>query len=223
MMPLLLVLLCQEAPAGFTPIFNGKDLTGWKIPEGDNGHWKVAGGVIDYDAKSEAKGEKHLWTERSFADFTLRLEWRFPDKPVPTDYPVFDADGNEVKGPDGKVKTERMMEAGDSGVFLRGSTKHQSNLFCYPCGSGEMWQLRTNPKMPPEVRRAVTPRKRADKPPGEWNAMQITMKGDRITVFVNGEEVISSALLPGVPAKGPVGLQHEHGRVQFRNIAIQEP
>jgi hypothetical protein len=34
-------------PAGFVSIFNGKDLTGWKIPVGDNGHWKVVDSVID--------------------------------------------------------------------------------------------------------------------------------------------------------------------------------
>ena len=47
-----------DAPAGFTPLFNGKDLAGWKVPEGDNGHWKVVDGVIDYDARSEATGDK---------------------------------------------------------------------------------------------------------------------------------------------------------------------
>ena len=41
-------------PPGFTALFNGKDFTGWKVPEGDGGHWKVEGGVIDYDAQSEA-------------------------------------------------------------------------------------------------------------------------------------------------------------------------
>ena len=35
-------------PAGFTSLFNGKDLTGWKIPEGDGGHWKVVDGVIEF-------------------------------------------------------------------------------------------------------------------------------------------------------------------------------
>ena len=29
---------------GYTSLFNGKDLNGWKIPEGDNGHWKVLDG-----------------------------------------------------------------------------------------------------------------------------------------------------------------------------------
>ncbi len=194
---LLAALAVQDPPAGFEPLFNGKDLSGWKIPEGDNGHWKVAGGVIDYDARSEARGDKNLWTVTSFADFTLRLEWRFPDSPVPADYPVFDADENEVKGPGGKMKTERMMEAGDSGVFLRGYPKAQANLFCHPCGSGEVWSYRTDPSMPPDVRRGATPRKRADRPPGEWNAMEIGLEGNRLTVVLNGEEVISRARLPG--------------------------
>jgi hypothetical protein len=55
----------SAAPAraqGFVPIFNGRDLSGWEVPAGDNGHWKVEGGVIDYDALSEATGEKSLWT-----------------------------------------------------------------------------------------------------------------------------------------------------------------
>ena len=48
----------NEPPPGFIALFNGKDLTGWKVPEGDGGHWKVVDGVIDYDAQSEAKGEQ---------------------------------------------------------------------------------------------------------------------------------------------------------------------
>ena len=35
---------------GFVSLFNGRDLSGWKVPAGDNGHWKVVDGVIDYDA-----------------------------------------------------------------------------------------------------------------------------------------------------------------------------
>src|SRR5688500_5901103 len=65
----------------FVPIFNGKDLTGWKIPAGDNGHWKVVDGAIDYDAESEAAGDKSLWSEKSYGDFVLRLEWRIKDTP----------------------------------------------------------------------------------------------------------------------------------------------
>src|SRR5689334_25240798 len=64
---------------GFTPLFNGKDLAGWKVPDGDNGHWKVVDGVIDYDAGSEAPGDKNLWTEREDSNFILRLDWRLKE------------------------------------------------------------------------------------------------------------------------------------------------
>jgi hypothetical protein len=211
----LLLLLVQDD--GFVPLFNGRDLSGWKADAEAAKHWTVKDGVLDYDGK-----HKDLWTEKSFGDFTLRLSWRWSGKAVPQDHPVFDADGNEVKGPDGKVKTERMLDGGDSGIFLRGYRKAQANLFCYPCGSGEVWEYRTDPRMPPEVRRGVMPKKRADRPVGEWNRIEVTMKGDRLTVVLNGEEVISNALLPGVPARGPIGLQHEHGTVQFKDLSIRD-
>jgi hypothetical protein len=89
--------------------------------------------------------------------------------------------------------------------------------------------------MPAEVRAAVTPKKHADKPRGQWNTFEITMKGDRLWVKLNGEEVITNAQLPGVKSEGPIALQHhgswndKEGRwtgppslVQFRNIYIKE-
>ena len=59
------------------------------------------------------------------------------------------------------------------------------------------------------------------------------MKGDRLTVVLNGKTVIENAQLPGIPEKGRLALQH-HGTfkdgkyspasslVQFRNISIKE-
>ncbi|HLY75111.1 MAG TPA: DUF1080 domain-containing protein, partial [Planctomycetota bacterium] len=69
------------AEPGFVVLFNGKDLTNWKVPDGDNGHWKVVDGVIDYDARSEAKGEKHLFTEKEYGDFVLKIDWRLKEAP----------------------------------------------------------------------------------------------------------------------------------------------
>lgn len=54
------------APPGWASLFNGRDFTGWKVPQGDGGHWKVIDGVIDYDAESEAKGDKSLWSVGEF-------------------------------------------------------------------------------------------------------------------------------------------------------------
>ena len=75
----------------------------------------------------------------------------------------------------------------------------------------------------------------ADHDIGQWNTFQITMKGDRLTVVLNGITVIDRAQLPGVPARGPIALQHhgsknpENGEwwsppalVQFKNIYVKE-
>ena len=223
----------QPSKDGFTPLFNGKDLTGWKIPEGDNGHWKVVEGIIDYDAESEAKGEKSLYTEKSFGDYVLRLDWRIKSTPYtnPNVY-IIKPDGLHKKDADGKEIRIPVPDS-DSGVYMRGMSKAQVNIWAWPIGSGEVYGYRMDGKMPPEVRAAVTPKRNADRDIGQWNTFEITMRGDRLTVVLNGIEVISNAQLPGVPARGPIALQHHGGKrdgvwnsppslVQFRNISIKE-
>jgi hypothetical protein len=106
--------------------------------------------------------------------------------------------------------------------LLRGLYKAQANLFCYPVGSGEFWEYRTDSTSTLAQRRAFTPRRNADRPLGDWNEMRIRLQGNRVSVTLNGEEVIHGAELPGLPARGPIGLQHEHGRLQFRNLFIRE-
>lgn len=220
---------------GFSSLFNGRDLTGWKVPEGDNGHWKVIDGVIDYDARSESKGEKSLWSTRSYRDFVLKLDWRLKTEPgFANDVPVILPDGSHKKDDAGKEIKIRIDDA-DSGIYLRGSPKSQVNIWMWPIGSGEVYGYRTDGKMSPEVRAGVTPKKKADRPRGEWNTFEITLKGDRLSVKLNGAEVIANAQLPGIPQEGPLALQH-HGSynakagkwtgppslVQFRNISIKE-
>ena len=222
-----------DTPAGFAPLFNGKDFTGWKLPAGDNAHWKVKDGVIDYDAQSEAKDDKNLWSAGEYGDFVLHVEWRLKETPfVNTNVPIIRWDGTHKKGADGKEITIPVPDA-DSGIYLRGSSKSQVNIWCWPIGSGEVYGYRMDEKMPPAVRAGVTPKANADKDIGQWNAFDITMKGDRLSVVENGISVIENAQLPGVPAKGRIALQH-HGEkkdgvwtgppslVQFRNIAIKE-
>lgn len=232
-MSLVLSVTAAEPSEGFVPLFNGKDLTGWKAPEGDNGHWKVIDGVLDYDALSEAAKDKNLWTTREYKDFTLKLDWRLKETtglyPMPVVLPdgthKLDAEGKEIKNPTPNA---------DSGIYLRGSSKAQINIWCWPIGSGEVYGYRMDKNMPPEVRAGVTPKVPADKPVGEWNTFEITMKGDRLTVVLNGKTVIDQAQLPGVPETGPLALQHHGGRgkdgkmasasslIQFRNISIKE-
>jgi hypothetical protein len=119
----------------------------------------------------------------------------------------------------------------DSGVFLRGQHKSQVNIWCWPVGSGEVWGYRTDPAFSPEVHAGVTPKVRADRPIGQWNTFHIIMKGDRLTVRLNGKLVLDNTQLPGIPAQGPIALQHHGDRkdgewgasfLQFRNIFIKE-
>ncbi len=222
----------DPVPGGFRSLFNGLDLSGWTIPEGDNGHWKVLDGVIDYDAQSEAKGDKHLWTEEEFGDFELRIDWRIKDTTGFYDVPYVLPDGSTVKGPDGKNLTHPMPNA-DSGIYLRGMSKYQLNIWCWPIGSGEVYSIRNNESLPQEIRAGVTPNRKADRNVGEWNTFVITMKGDRLTVVLNEYTIIENALLPEVPEKGRIALQHHGGKkadgswspasslVQFRNIFIR--
>ena len=220
-------------PEGFSSLFNGKDFTGWKMPEGDNGHWKVMDGAIDYDALSEAKGDKSLWTEREFGDFVLQVDWRIKETPfVNPNVRYVLPDGTHARDIEGK-ELKLALPDSDSGVILRGAGKNQVNIWCWPIGSGEFYGYRMDAKMPPEVRAAVTPRTQADNPVGQWNHFEIAMRGDRVTVVLNGKTVIPDAQLPGVAPRGALALQHHGGQregkwagppslLQFKNIYIKE-
>lgn len=225
-------LLAQEA--GFTSLFNGRDLAGWKIPPGDNGHWKVVDGAIDIDAESESKAEdKSLWTEREFGGFVLKVDWRIKETPYTNpNVHIVKPDGTSKKDAQGRPILMAVPDS-DSGIYLRGTSKAQVNIWCWPVGSGEVYGYRTDESMPAAVRAAVTPKKLADRDIGQWNTFEITMKGSRLSVVLNGERVIDNAELPGVPARGPIALQHHGSKkdgkwvsppalVQFRNISIRE-
>ncbi len=223
----------SNSTSEFVSLFNGEDLSGWIVPEGDGGHWRVVDGVIDYDARSQAPGDKNLWSEEEFGDFVLRLDWRLTKTPfVNHSVRIIRPDGTYKLDEDGEPIRISVPDS-DSGVYLRGMSKAQVNIWSWPVGSGEVWGYRTDPDMPPEVVAGVTPSMMADNHIGEWNTFEITMVGDRLTVELNGHLVIEDAQLPGVNEQGPLALQH-HGRkvdgewvsppslVQFRNIAIRE-
>src|SRR5437763_8593648 len=64
-------------PAGFEPLFNGKDLTGWFVPGGATGGWYAADGVLAGDANHDGPC---LLTAHEYDDFDLRLEYRWPQR-----------------------------------------------------------------------------------------------------------------------------------------------
>ncbi len=214
-------------------IFNGKDFSNWRLPSGDNGHWKIVDGVIDYDAESEASVDKNLWTEKEYNDFVLYIDWRIKATPYKNPgVPVILPNGMHKLDENGK-EIRMVVPDSDSGILLRGQDKSQVNIWCWPVGSGEVYGYRMDGSMPADVRAWVTPKLNADKNIGEWNSFKITVIGNVLSVELNGMSVIENAALPGLPAAGAIGLQH-HGNksngewvsppslVQFRNIRIQE-
>ncbi len=202
---------------GFKSIYTGVDLTGWTKDEKNAGHWKADDWVIDYDGKGS-----DLWTEKEYGDFVMIADWRWSGKPVKKSWPAVLPTGEDAKDADGKPKLVEVDDAGDSGIYLRGSSKSQVNIWCRPCGSGEVYGYRTDATQPAEVRAGVTPKLVADAKIGEWNRFVITMKGDRLTVDLNGKRVLENAQLPGVAKRGRIALQNHGDPIQFANIYIKE-
>ena len=230
--PLFLFLSCAQEKE-WEQIFNGSNLEGWVVPKGNSG-WSVIDGVIDCDPRYVAEGvmEKQLWTIKDYGDFMMRVDWRIKDIPYIGRAALIRPDGTIQKNAEGE-DIYVIMPISDSGILLRGIGKSQINIWTWPVGSGEIYGYRNDPEMPPEVRAGATPKMMADNHIGEWNTFEITMKGERLTVVLNGHTVIENALLPGVPERGPIALQHHGGfrdgeytgnpsLVQFRNIYIKE-
>jgi sialate O-acetylesterase len=206
-----------NADEGWVPLYTGVDLRGWKVPPGLEKHWQVKDWVLDFDGKGD-----HLWSEKSYKDFEMIADWRWTRKPVEAEYPVILPSGLIKKDDQGNPVYEKVMSAGDSGIYLRGVDTSQVNIWCWPIGSGEVYGYRDDPNMPADVRASVTPKVKADRPLGEWNRFHIVMKGDRLTVTLNGVKVLDQARLPGVPPEGPIALQNHGDPIQFANLFIRE-
>jgi opacity protein-like surface antigen len=197
---------------GMRPMFDALVMQGWKegAERGEETpkHWTVSNGVVRFDGKG-----KSLWSDESYWRWTDEHQGRMPR-------PVIGPDGNTVKNPDGTDKTVEVDER-DSGIYLRGSSKSQVNIWSWPVGSGEVYGYRTDGSMPAEVRAAVTPKMQADAPIGEWNRFRIRMVGETLNVWLNGKHVIVDARLPGVAKSGPIALQSHGCPIEFYNVMIQ--
>lgn len=218
---------------GWESLFNGTDLGSFDLQPAQKPMWTVVDGTIDCNPRADVKGDQSIWTKKSFGDYELVVDWRIKETHGKYNMPVVLPSGLHKKDDKGKDIIERRANA-DSGLYLRGSSKSQVNIWCWPIGSGEVYGYRMDDKMPPAVRAGVTPSENADNPVGEWNSFHITMKGDRLTVVLNGKTVLDKAELPGIPPRGPIALQHHGGfdpatgkwnsassLVQFKNFYIR--
>jgi hypothetical protein len=122
---------------------------------------------------------------------------------------------------DFKLHVEYNLDAGsNSGVYLRGRYEVQiadsEGRDLGPQGSGAVYGF-------------LTPTAPAAKKAGEWQTFDITLVGYHVTVVYNGRTVIDKQEIDGITgaaldsdeaAPGPIMLQGDHGRVQFRKIVV---
>jgi hypothetical protein len=126
-------------------------------------------------------------------------------------------------GADGKPEQIEVEEPADSGIYLRGSSKAQVNIWVRPIGSGDIRGYRVDKTLPmDDPHRLHTKGSGRQQAVGQWNRFVITMKGDRCTVVLNGKTIIDNAQLPGVAEEGPIALQYHHDAIQFANVFIKE-
>jgi len=180
-------------PDGFVALFNGKNLDGWEAKPQPK-------------AKPRADVAEHWAVKDGVLQYDGKCTHLWTKQSF-KDYVL--------------MVSWRLPKPGDSGIYNRGSSKCQANIWPNPLGSGEVYGYRTDAKMPEEVRKAATPSKKADKPIGEWNDFVITVQGDRMTVVLNGEKVIDNLQMIGCPTEGPIALQHHGQPLEFKSIYIK--
>lgn len=75
----------------------------------------------------------------------------------------------------------------------------------------------------------LAPRVIAVKPPGEWNSVDITLIGRRVSIVMNGKTLLENAEIPGITGgainsregePGPIMLQGDHGAIEYRNVVV---
>jgi hypothetical protein len=192
----------KKAPKGFTPLYNGKDLSGWKVLGGKKEVWGADKDILYV----EGGGGGWLMTEKEYGDFELRLEYKLPKK---------GNSGVALRAPFKGNPAYAGME-----IQILDDPYYKKN-----------YKGLKPTQLTGSIYDVVPPSKEAIRPPGEWNKMRIVAKGRQVTVEVNDNKIVDANLddykdrakaHPGLlRKKGHLGLQSHDGRVEFRNIYVK--
>lgn len=209
----------NSPPTGFTALFNGKNLDGWKgLPKGPLGS----------PAKRALATKEELAAAMKLADESMRANWKVKDGAL-----EFSGKGQSLVAAKDYANFEllvdwKIKEAGDSGVYLRGSPQVQiwdpftGKNDNTKVGSGGLFNNKKpeNPSVPLVV---------ADNPIGEWNRFRILMAGERVHIFLNGKLAVKNTVLENywerdkpIYPSGQIELQNHGNTLWFKNVYIRE-
>jgi hypothetical protein len=198
------ILLAAPPESGFTTLFNGKDLSGWKLVEPEGRGYIVENGLLE----CPADGGGNLFTEKEYANFVFRFAFKLEEG---------SNNGIGIRAPyEGDAAYQGMeIQILDNDAPLYRGKLHPAQYH------GSIYDV--VPAKPGFL-----------KPTGQWNEEEITANGRQITVKLNGHTIVDANLDsvtdPAVLKKHPglarttghIGfLGHGPARVWFRNVRIR--
>ena len=205
------------SPARVTPLFNGKDLSGWTadVPARDTDTAAPASFVVrDGMLVSLGTPPGHLLTDASYRDYRLEVEYRFPGKGGNCGVLV------HASKPRALYKMfpqsiEVQMQSGDAGDFwcIQEDIEVPDMETRRPRKDQQKWGGAEG-----DARRILNLTDGSEKPLGEWNTMVVEARGRGLKVWVNGDLVNDGR--NATADQGRIALQAEGTEVEFRKVEI---
>lgn len=210
-----------EAKDTFVQLFNGKDLTGWVVDGGDESNWQLKANelVVQGTEEGHFRSQDYLLTQREYTDFCLRFQFLQTSELANS--------GIAVRAMPGETQRDSDPRPGDSFPYHLTIWIGKRPLDGSEATGGLWWSPNSadTPPLGPDSQAAV-------RPVGEWNDMEIEMRGQALRIVVNGREIQNVMLNKTRPEKFPakglsryqgrIGILKRRGEVHFRKVEIKE-
>ena len=207
-------LRAADVEEGFTPMFNGKDLTGW---EGKPGWWHVEDGCLTSQSTPQkpcTKCNYLMWRGGKPGDFELRASYKIIDGNSGIQFrslelPDWDTYGYQADIEAGPQWTGCLFEHARGGVAMRGQ-----RVVIDASGKKQITKIGDPKELAKHVKK------------NDWNDYRVIARGPDITLEINGVVMAQATdRQKGKAAKdGVIALQMHPGppmKVQFKDLRIK--